>query len=130
VLREAGILIEKQSATSLNFGLQMWIDAALGSWRNTYLETRMEQCILLSSGILMSCRLMNTSRLKTRVPTNDRPPRDGLSRMERVRDLPLCCLILLNRRCGLSDHLDDYIRLREHGNVAAFHLNHSRSHTL
>jgi hypothetical protein len=80
VLREAGILIEKQSATSLNFGLQMWIDAALGSWRNTYLETRMEQCILLSSGILMSCRLMNTSRLKTRAPTNDRPPRDGLSR--------------------------------------------------
>ena len=29
VLREAGVLTEKQSATSLNFGLQMWIDAAL-----------------------------------------------------------------------------------------------------
>jgi Glyoxalase-like domain len=35
------------------------------SWRNTYLETRMEQCISLSSEILMLCRLMNTSRLKT-----------------------------------------------------------------
>jgi len=31
MLREAGVLTEKQSATSLNFGLQMWIDAALGS---------------------------------------------------------------------------------------------------
>jgi AcrR family transcriptional regulator len=28
VLRQAGILTEKQSATSLNFGLQMWMDAA------------------------------------------------------------------------------------------------------
>lgn len=31
VLREAGLLTEKQSATSLNLGLQMWIDAALAS---------------------------------------------------------------------------------------------------
>jgi AcrR family transcriptional regulator len=31
VLREAGILTQKQAATSLNFGLQMWIGAAVGS---------------------------------------------------------------------------------------------------
>jgi len=29
VLREAGVLTEKQSTTSLNFGLKMWVDAAL-----------------------------------------------------------------------------------------------------
>ena len=31
VLREAGVVTAKQSATSLNFGLQMWIEAASGS---------------------------------------------------------------------------------------------------
>jgi AcrR family transcriptional regulator len=31
VLREAGVLTQKQAVTSLNFGLQMWIDAASSS---------------------------------------------------------------------------------------------------
>ena len=42
----------------------------------------------------------------------------------------LGCRIFLNCFCSFADHLDDFIRLGEHGNVAAFHLNHGRSHTL
>jgi hypothetical protein len=72
---------------------------------------------------------INAGRLKIGCRfIKDRPPRGGLSRIESQPSLRR--LVLLDRRRSFSDHSDDYVRLREHGNVAAFHFYHGRSHTL
>src|SRR5215470_11270579 len=50
--------------------------------------------------------------------------------MERVRDLPLRCLILLNRGRGFSDHIQHEVRLGQHWYVAAIGLEGCCTHAL